>query len=109
MSEPPTSKNDELNLVFGASGYIGTNLVEYLLAEGRRIRATSRSLEVLEGRGWEAVEFCAADALEPDTLDAALEDVDVAYYLVHSMAAGKSFPELDARMAPCRSRSCGPA
>lgn len=99
MSEPPTSKNEGLKLVFGASGYIGTNLVEYLLAEGGRIRATSRSLEVLEGRDWSGVEFCAADALEPDTLDEALEDVDVAYYLVHSMAAGKSFPELDARAA----------
>lgn len=93
------SKLDGLNLVFGASGYIGTNLVEYLLAEGRRVRATSRSAEVLEGRDWAGVETCAADALQPDTLDAALADVDVAYYLVHSMAAGKSFPELDARAA----------
>jgi uncharacterized protein YbjT (DUF2867 family) len=93
------SKPDGLNLVFGASGYIGTNLVEYLLAAGRRVRATSRSPEVLEGRDWEGVETCAADALEPATLDAALAGIDVAYYLVHSMAAGKSFPELDARAA----------
>ena len=93
------SKPDGLNLVFGASGYIGTNLVEYLLAAGRRVRATSRSPEVLEGRDWEGVETCAADALEPATLDAALSGIDVAYYLVHSMAAGKSFPELDARAA----------
>jgi uncharacterized protein YbjT (DUF2867 family) len=90
---------DGLNLVFGASGYIGTNLVEYLLAAGRRVRATSRSREVLEGRDWEGVEICTADALQPDTLDAVLADVDVAYYLVHSMAAGKAFPELDARAA----------
>lgn len=99
MNEAVKHKPDGLNLVFGASGYIGTNLVEYLLADGRSVRATSRSLEVLDGRDWEGVEYCAADALKPETLDAALKGVDVAYYLVHSMAAGKSFPELDARAA----------
>lgn len=93
---------DELrkpDLVFGASGYIGTNLVEFLLAEGRAVRATSRNIEVLEGRGWEGVDLRVANALEPTSLDGVLKDVDTAYYLVHSMAAGKAFPELDARAA----------
>lgn len=89
----------KLDLVFGASGYIGSNLVPFLVAEGRRVRATSRNVEVLEGRGWEGVELCAADALRPETLDQALSRVDTAYYLVHSMAAGKRFPELDAAAA----------
>ncbi|NIV18258.1 MAG: DUF2867 domain-containing protein [Woeseiaceae bacterium] len=89
----PATKPD---LVFGASGYIGTNLVEFLLAEGRDVRASSRNMEVLEGRGWNRAELCGADALEPATLDIALEGVDTAYYLVHSMAAGKTFPKLDA-------------
>ena len=84
------------DLVVGASGYIGTNLVEMLMAEGRSVRAASRNIEVLEGRGWDGVELVAADALEPESLDAALQGVDTAYYLVHSMAAGESFPEIDA-------------
>ena len=84
------------DIVFGASGYVGTNLVEFLRAEGRKVRASSRNLEVLQGRGWEDAELCEADALDPRSLDAALERVDTAYYLVHSMAAGRSFPELDA-------------
>lgn len=87
------------DLVFGASGYIGTNLVEYLLAEGRDVRASSRNVEVLQGRDWAGVELCQADALEPASLDTALEGVATAYYFVHSMAAGNSFPELDARAA----------
>lgn len=91
--------NDNLHLVLGASGYIGTHLVEFLRAAGRRVRAASRNREVLEGRGWDGVDLCAADALEPGTLDAALEGVDTAYYLVHSMAAGTGFPELDAQAA----------
>ncbi len=89
----------KLDLVFGASGYIGSNLVPFLLADGRNVRATSRNVEVLEGRGWEGVELCAADALRPETLDRVLSGVDTAYYLVHSMAAGKQFPEIDAEAA----------
>lgn len=86
-------------LVFGASGYIGTNLTEYLVGRGERVRASSRNLDVLEGRGWEGAELCEADALQPETLDAALRGVETAYYLVHSMGAGGEFPELDARAA----------
>ena len=93
------SESLQRDLVFGASGYIGTNLVEFLLAEGRNVRATSRNIEVLRGRGWDGVELRAANALEPASLDGALEGIDTAYYLVHSMAAGKAFPELDARAA----------
>ncbi len=88
-----------LHLVFGASGYIGGNLVPGLLAAGRRVRATARNVEVLEGRGWQGVELVRADALDPATLPAALAGVDVAYYLVHSMAAGRDFGRLDREAA----------
>ena len=88
-----------LHLVFGASGYIGGNLVPGLLAAGKRVRATARNLEVLEGRGWQGVELVQADALDPATLPAALAGVDVAYYLVHSMAAGRDFDRLDREAA----------
>ncbi|MBK1734589.1 nucleoside-diphosphate sugar epimerase [Halorhodospira abdelmalekii] len=82
-------------LVFGATGYIGSHLVPQLLAAGQRVRAAARNPQLLEGRGWEGVEVVAADALRPETLAPALADVSVAYYLVHSMAAGSSFGELD--------------
>jgi uncharacterized protein YbjT (DUF2867 family) len=87
------------DLVFGASGYIGSHLVPFLLAAGREVRATSRNIAVLEDRGWTGATFLEADALRPETLDDALSGIDTAYYLVHSMAAGKQFPELDARAA----------
>ncbi len=86
-------------LVFGASGYIGSNLAPYLAAQGFSVRVTSRNVEVLESRQWQGVALAEADALRPETLDRVLEDVDIAYYLVHSMAAGKNFPELDATAA----------
>lgn len=91
------AKNFEL--VFGASGYIGSHLVAYLLEKGSNVRATSRNVDVIRDRGWAGADLAAADALRPETLDEVLRDVDVAYYLVHSMAAGKHFPELDARAA----------
>ena len=88
-----------LHVVFGASGYIGSNLVPALVRAGRRVRATARNVEVLEGRGWEGVEFTRADALDPPSLAGALSGADVAYYLVHSMAAGTEFAAIDRRAA----------
>jgi len=86
-------------LVFGASGYVGTNLVPRLLRAGQRVRAAARNVKVLEAREWQGVELVQADALDPSTLPAALDGVDVAYYLVHSMAAGRDFGRLDAAAA----------
>lgn len=82
-------------LVFGASGYIGTNLVPFLHNHGLTVRAAARNLEVLRSRAWHGVELVQADALAPETLPAALADVDTAFYLVHSMAAGREFGKLD--------------
>lgn len=86
-------------LVFGASGYVGSHLVPRLIAEGRNVRAAARSIEALAARDWPGVACVQADALQPDTLAAALAEVQTAYYLVHSMAAGKAFGALDVKAA----------
>jgi uncharacterized protein YbjT (DUF2867 family) len=96
-------------LVFGASGYIGSNLVPRLLADGLRVRAAARSRKVLEARGWSGAELAEADALKPGTLPAALAGVDVAYYLVHSMAAGSRFGRLDLEAAENFARAAAQA
>jgi uncharacterized protein YbjT (DUF2867 family)/uncharacterized protein YndB with AHSA1/START domain len=54
---------------------------------------------VLEAREWPGVEIVEADALAPESLVSALEGVDTAYYLVHSMAAGRDFGRLDREAA----------
>jgi len=82
-------------LVFGATGYIGSHLVPLLAERGHRVRAAARRLEVLQARPWAGIETVAADALRPETLPAALAGVDAAYYLVHSMGAGRGFARLD--------------
>ena len=82
-------------LVFGASGYVGSNLVPRLRERGIVVRAAARNAEVLAARGWHDVELVEADALEPSSLARALAGVETAYYLVHSMAAGRHFAALD--------------
>ena len=89
----------DLRLVFGASGYIGSNLVPKLLSRDIAVRAVSRQMQALKARHWKNVELVEADALEPDTLKQALLHVDTAYYLVHSMAAGKNFSSIDLKAA----------
>jgi uncharacterized protein YbjT (DUF2867 family) len=86
-------------LVLGASGYVGSHLVPYLAAQGHCVRAAARRHDVLEARGWLGVELVSADALDPASLDVALRGIQVAYYLVHSMAAGPHFPALDREAA----------
>jgi len=86
-------------LVFGASSYIGSNLVPRLRDLGYRVRATARSPEVLAARGWKDVDLVHADALKPETLPPALAGVRFAYYLVHSMAAGKHFGRVEVEAA----------
>jgi len=108
---PPSRTVDArpLHVVFGASGYIGSNLVPALVRAGRRVRATARNVEVLEGRGWDEVEFARADALDPQSLAGALSGADVAYYLVHSMAAGSEFAAIDRRAAANFARAAAEA
>lgn len=74
-------------LVTGATGYIGGRLVPYLLKKGYDIRVLSRDNSRLQGRPWiDNVETVEADVLEPETLLNALKNIDVAYYLIHSMS-----------------------
>jgi uncharacterized protein YbjT (DUF2867 family) len=105
----PTARSGPLTLVFGASGYIGTHLVPALQAAGARVRAAARNRSVLAAREWNDVELVEADALDPTSLAAALEGVEVAYYLVHSMAAGSDFGRLDLQAAANFAQAAGQA
>ena len=88
-----------VTVVFGASGYVGTNLVPELQKAGHRVRAVARQRRGLEARGWSGVELGEADALEPASLADALAGCRIAYYLVHSMASGRDFRRLDREAA----------
>jgi uncharacterized protein YbjT (DUF2867 family) len=82
------SKSVGFVLVTGATGYIGGRLVGRLVASGRRVRCLVRDPDRLQGRPWQNdVEIVVGDVLDAATLTAAMVDVSVAYYLVHSLGA----------------------
>lgn len=87
-------------LVTGATGYIGGRLIPRLLEAGHVVRVTARSLERMKDRPWaDRVELVASDLFDRDSIERALEGMEVAFYLVHSMAGGTDFIARDRRAA----------
>jgi uncharacterized protein YbjT (DUF2867 family) len=84
-----------MELVTGATGYIGTRLLRRLADEGRAARALARRPERLEPLP--GVEPVQGDLLADAGLARALDGCATAYYLVHSMeaAAGNGFAGRD--------------
>jgi len=75
-------------LVAGASGYIGRQLVPRLEALGHHVICLVRNPERLNIQSGGDVEIRQADLLNIDSLEGVMQGVEVAYYLVHSMADG---------------------
>lgn len=72
-----------MELVTGATGYVGGRLLERLRDEGRDVRALVRDPSRL--RPGDGLEVMPGDLLTGVGLEAALDGCSVAYYLVHSM------------------------
>ena len=84
-------------LLTGATGYIGGDLRRMLENEpGIRLRLLVRDKSKISGAGEIAnVEIVEGSTFDQVSLGRALHDVEVAYYLIHSMAAGADFEKLD--------------
>jgi uncharacterized protein YbjT (DUF2867 family) len=88
-------------LVTGVSGYVGAALVPRLRRDGHELRGFARSRERVTGAGVQLDDVVLGDAVTGAGLDAALDGIEVAYYLIHSMEgpAGGAFPEQERRSA----------
>ena len=68
-------------LVTGATGFIGRRLVPALVERGHDVRAMTRRPEAYDG----PAKAVPGDVFDRGSLDAALEGVETAVYLVHSL------------------------
>ena len=89
-------------LVTGATGYIGKRLIPLLANDGHNIvcavrdklRADKSYLEE------DLIDIVEADFLKPETLNNIPKDIDVAFYLIHSMSnSSKDFESLEEKCA----------
>ena len=93
------SQRHGLVLVAGATGYVGGRLVKELESRGRPLRCLARRPEYLAPRVAESTQVVKGDCLQADSLAPALQDVETAYYLVHSMGSGTDFERQDREAA----------
>lgn len=85
-------------LLTGSNGYIGRRLKQKLLHEDVQLRLMVRNPKSLDDEIHEKAEVVQGDTFKPETLDAALEGVEVAYYLIHSLQE-QNYRELDRKSA----------
>lgn len=94
-------------LVMGATGYIGRHVAEGLLDRGHTVSLAARTPDripsVLRQR---AERVFSADVLDMEATSLALQGIDVAYYLVHTLGAGSDYAERDRAAAVNFAAAC---
>ncbi|RAP29519.1 DUF2867 domain-containing protein [Candidatus Marinamargulisbacteria bacterium SCGC AG-343-D04] len=82
-------------LVTGASGYIGGRLVEDLIDLKLHVVSMVRRPEQFKNQFPKQHEVRYGNTLEPESLDKALQGIDIAFYLIHSLTHDKDFEKLE--------------
>lgn len=99
-AQPRADDSAPRALVLGATGYIGGRLVPRLIAAGYRVRVLARDPARLAAFEWGGdVEVVAGSAADAAAMTEACDDVDVLYYLIHSMSQGGDFERADLEAA----------
>lgn len=84
-------------LLTGANGYIGKRLLPTLLDEGHTVVCCVRDAKRFKIPEFykKQVEVIEIDLLKQDTLIRIPDNIDAAYYLVHSMSTSKNYQKLE--------------
>jgi uncharacterized protein YbjT (DUF2867 family) len=93
------ARNQSLILLTGATGYIGGRLLPLLERRGLRLRCLARHPERLRPQIAGTTELVAGDEPARESLRSALEGVDTAYCLIHSMGSAEGFERDDRQSA----------
>jgi 2-alkyl-3-oxoalkanoate reductase len=84
-----------VSLVTGASGFVGSHVLDTLLAEGRPVRALVRSPSTAGGPRDAGAEVTLGDVRQPDVLAEAVRGADVVYHC--AAAVGPDFSPREIR------------
>lgn len=95
LSDSGAGSSGRLILLTGASGYVGGRLLRELEKGPYRIRCMARRPEYLESWIRASTEVVQGDVFDTSSLAGAMEGVDTAFYMVHSLAGTGSFQEND--------------
>ncbi len=86
-------------LLTGGTGYVGGRLIPLIEARSEQLRCLSRKPDYLAQRVGPATQVVTGDVLDAQTLTAPLQDIDIAFYMVHSMGTGTDFEDQDRQAA----------
>lgn len=89
-------------LVTGATGYIGKRIIPLLLNDGHTVVCAVRDKDRAQNyfKDRKNIILIEADFLDEHTLNSIPKDIDVAYYLIHSMSnSAKEFHALEEKCA----------
>jgi len=100
------SEDSNRILLTGATGYVGGRLLPLLLAKDCLVRCLTRRTSSEINLDNPNVEFAIGNALDLESLNAALKDVDTAYYFIHSMGDIEDFEKTDRKAAQNFAAAC---
>ena len=93
-------------LLTGATGYVGGRLLPLLIEKGYLVRCFSRRATSKPAFDSQQVEVAIGNALDPESLNQALEGIHTAFYFIHSMGDNEDFAQTDRRAAKNFAQAC---